>query len=228
MYVPEINFLKDRVDGPGPGFTDEQMDREVEAGGPDFLLIGIAVAVGAFVLVTGATLFYNGQVEAKTAELAQVNSNIQQIQGEVQQLQAQEKQLQEIQARSQAVINLFDLSRPWSAVMEDLRRRVPASLWIENFTAAGNVVQVTGKALDYTQVAAFQLTLESSPFVQSVLIKDASQQPATDLAPATVSYSIEVTLNQQGIGSYATVLEETGSVGLLEKLRRLQKENLIQ
>jgi len=64
--------------------------------------------------------------------------------------------------------------------------------------------------------------------VETVDLVDSSQQAATNDAPATVTYTLSLKLKQQGIGQFASVLEQAGSVGLLEKLRRLQKENLIQ
>ncbi|WP_218082661.1 PilN domain-containing protein [Anthocerotibacter panamensis] len=227
MYVPEINFLKDRNTEANVDVDTPDTFSNAE-GGLDPLVIAVMIPVVALGLVAAVTLFYNSQIAAKTNEKADLDNQVAQIQGELNRLQAQQKELQEIQGRSQAVINLFDLSKPWSAVMEDLRRRVPANVWIENFTAKDKTVQVSGRALDYTQVAAFQLTLGASPFVESVEIQDTSQQAAKDDTPATVSYRLNVVLKQQGIGQFASVLEETGSVGLLEKLRRLQKENLVQ
>ncbi|WP_287129538.1 PilN domain-containing protein [Candidatus Cyanaurora vandensis] len=226
MYVPEINFLKDRTtEGVAEPLVSESFESE---GGLDPLIVAVVLPVAALGLVAAVTLFFNSQIGSKTDELAALNSQIGVVQAEVASLKSQEKELQEYQNRSQAVINLFDLSRPWSAVLEDLRRRVPSSVWLENFTAKENAVQISGRALDYTQVAAFQLTLADSPFVEAVELEDTSQQAATAESPATVSYKLNLKLKQQGIGQFATVLEEAGSIGLLEKLRRLQKENLIQ
>jgi len=228
MYIPEINFLKDRTGDVAPLDEPGQSPFSAPEEGLDPLLVAFLACVAFLVIITGTTVYLNNEIGAKTASLAETQGQITAIQGEVQALKAQEAQLQEYQGRSQAVINLFDLSKPWSAVLEDLRRRVPSNVWLENFTAQGTSVDISGRALDYTQVAAFQLTLSASPFVSSVEIQDTSQQPATGNTPSTVSYRLTVALKQQGIGQYAQALEESGSVGLLEKLRRLQKENLIQ
>lgn len=229
MYVPEINFLKDRTtDGVLDPVGTTIDDPFQEESGVDPLIWAVVVPVIALTLVVGITLYLNNQIGTKTEELATLNGQIATIQGEVAQLKIQEKELQEYQNRSQAVINLFDLSRPWSAVLEDLRRRVPGNVWLENFTTKENAIEIKGRALDFTQIAAFQLTLQDSPFVETVDLVDSTQQAATNDVPATVTYSLNLKLKQQGIGQFANVLEQAGSIGLLEKLRRLQKENLIQ
>jgi type IV pilus assembly protein PilN len=226
MYVPEINFLRDRTDAVDLPAVEQRY--EPEPGGFDPLIIAVIVPVVALAIVAVTTLFLNGQIDEKNRQLADTNAQIAAIQGEVTRLQGQQKELAEIQGRSQAVVNLFDLSKPWSAVLEDLRRRVPANVWLEKFSTAQDAVTISGRALDYSQVAAFQLTLSDSPFVQAVTIQDTSKQAGTATAPTTITYTLNVTLKPLGIGQFASALEQTGSVGLLEKLRRLQKENLVQ
>ncbi len=222
MNLPQINFLNDDA-----AFSLSRAEDNPTIGGVDPLLLGAIVPVVALVLVAGITWFYGAQINSKTEELNQITNQAAALQSQVLALRNQQKQLQEIQARSQAVMNLFDLSKPWSAVLEDLRRRVPANLWLESFTTKDNQIQISGQALDYTQVAAFQLTLGASPFTQTVILQDSSQQVAQKDTLATVSYKLSVRLTNQGLGQFAQTLEETGSVGLLEKLRRLQKERLI-
>jgi type IV pilus assembly protein PilN len=231
MFVPEINFLKDRnPDTNGMNFSDE-FGGEATNNTP--LLLAAAIPLAILVLSAGSYVYFGGQLAGKQNDLKTLTADVSGLEGQLTGLRNQQKELQENRDQVQAVIGLYDLSRPWSSVVEDIRRKVPQGVWLEDFTTTAgadaskeDVLKVKGKALQFQQVANFKLTLEQSPFITRVDLGEANLNEANKDQPATVSYSMDVNLRKQKLDEVRKTLEETNSVGLLEKLRRLQQESI--
>lgn len=233
MFEPEINFLKDQSAGNAAqgGFSEPDFGTN-STGGIDPLLIGVAVPVLALAVVAGLTLFLNTQVSAKTNDVAQLDGRLAQLTQQLSDIENLKKDIETERLRVEAVVNLFDLSRPWSAVLEDLRRRVPEGVWLDSLvtknTKDGDFIDIEGKALDFQQVAALQLTLKDSPFASDVFIQDTTKEEDKDGGPTLVNYKIQVQLARRKLRELIPTLEATGSVGILEKLRRVQQETLVR
>jgi Tfp pilus assembly protein PilN len=234
MFVPEINFLRDQAGAPGgapAGYTPAPEFSEA-GGGVDPLLVGTAVPIVALVAVAGLTLLFNSQVSAKEGEVASLDGRLGRLNAQVAEMGRLKQEIDSERQRVEAVVNLFDLSRPWSAVLEDLRRRVPEGVWLNSLTSSsgkdGDLVNLEGRALRFEEVAAFQLTLKDSPFVADATIQDATKEEGKDNTPATVAYKMQVRLSQRKLRELVGALEATGSVGILEKLRRVQQEKLVR
>jgi type IV pilus assembly protein PilN len=231
MFVPEINFLKDRnPDTNGMSFGD-QYGGESSNNTP--LILAAAIPLAILVLSAGSYVYFGGQLGGKQNDLKTLTADVSGLEGQLTGLRNQQKELQENRDQVQAVIGLYDLSRPWSSVLEDIRRKVPQGVWLEDFATTESadaskedVLKVKGKALQFQQVANFKLTLERSPFVARVDLGEANLNEASKDQPATVSYSMDINLRQQKLDEVRKTLEETNSVGLLEKLRRLQQESI--
>jgi type IV pilus assembly protein PilN len=231
MFVPEINFLKDRnPDSTGMGFGDEYAG---ESSNNTPLILAAAIPLAILVLSAGSYVYFGGQLGGKQNDLKTLTADVSGMEGQLTGLRNQQKELEENRDQVQAVIGLYDLSRPWSSVLEDIRRKVPQGVWLEDFTTTesadaskDDVLKVKGKALQFQQVANFKLTLERSPFIARVDLGEANLNEAGKDQPATVSYSMDVNLRKQKLDEVRKTLEETNSVGLLEKLRRLQQESI--
>ncbi|BAC90376.1 PilN domain-containing protein [Gloeobacter violaceus] len=230
MFTPEINFLKDRTVAAGSdGYTPPAVGA---AGGPDPLLVGAAVPIAALAVMAGLTLYFNSQVSTKETELNELAGRAALLDRQLNDVRQLRTDIDNERKRVEAVVNLFDLSRPWSAVMEDLRRRVPEGVWLNVLSSAttkeGDIVTLEGFALRFEDVAALQLTLRDSPFVADAIVVDAVKEEGKDGTPATVAYKIEARLTERKLRELVTALEKTGAVGLLEKLRRVQREQLVR
>jgi Tfp pilus assembly protein PilN len=231
MFVPEINFLKDRNPNmEGASFTD---DYGGEGNNNTPLILAAAIPLAILVLSAGSYVFFGGQLAAKQNEVKTLTADVSVLESQLTGLRNQQKELQENRDQVQAVIGLYDLSRPWSSVVEDIRRKVPQGVWLEDFvTTKGadatkeDLLKIKGRALNFKQVANFELTLKQSPFISQVTLGETSLTEATKDQPSTVSYSVDVNLKQQKLDEVRKTLEETNSVGLLEKLRRLQQESI--
>jgi type IV pilus assembly protein PilN len=131
MYSLEVNFLKDRPShspkgsGKKPGFS-------VPVGDLTPIYIGVALAV-FFPVLTGLSWFL---LQAKNTEVAEV---ITQLEQENQKLEAEIGNIKKIQAETQsikeenkALVTVFDQIRPWSAMLQDFRERIPQTVQLEN------------------------------------------------------------------------------------------------
>jgi type IV pilus assembly protein PilN len=129
MYSLDINFLNDRserlseaglVRGRGRGVSND----------PRPYYVGAALAIALPALVGGFWLFLQSQnraLEQRQAELDSQLSVLQQQLGEVNSIKAQTTQ---IQAENRALASVFDYIKPWSAILQDVRSRVPSGVQI--------------------------------------------------------------------------------------------------
>jgi type IV pilus assembly protein PilN len=134
MYSVDINLLKDR-----PGFAREEVDRNPTYTGPvdrTPLWLGGLVGMGAIglVLLGGAGLaFRNGQLETENANL---DNKLQEVAPKLQQLDQIKAQEQQVASETQSLATIFNQIKPWSAMLQDVRGRVPAGLQLDKIEQA--------------------------------------------------------------------------------------------
>jgi type IV pilus assembly protein PilN len=227
MFTPEINFLKERpqdqamttvgpTDTSGPG----------GGGGSGVVVIGIGVVVaglafGAFFL---GRSYLGNQLASLQQRRDQLNTELQTEQTELTRLQTLEAELNQIRARTEAFRAFFSDIQPWSALLQDLRNRVPVDVWISNMVTVDNQVTIQGQSLTFDQVNDFLLTLQQSPYVEDVRLASSERIDATEQTLASVRYSMTVTLADLNLASpeLAQALADDGAEGLLEKVNILR------
>jgi len=133
MYAVEVNLLKDR-----PGYRQETTtDPSLFSSlGQGPLFLG-SVAGGGFLSLALATFLIlsllNQRLVTREQELDQQLSAIAPEIGQVESLQAQEKQ---VTAETNALASVFNQVKPWSAMLQDMRDRVPTGLQITSIQQA--------------------------------------------------------------------------------------------
>lgn len=128
MYSLDINFLNDRSERPTEAGLARGRGRVAHDPRPYY--VGAALAIALPALVGGFWLFLQSQnrgLEQRQAELDSQLSVLQQQLGEVNSIKAQASQ---IQAENQALASVFDYIKPWSAILQDVRSRVPSGVQI--------------------------------------------------------------------------------------------------
>lgn len=133
MYTVDVNLLKDR-----PGYRQDATTRPSMFGsfsqGP--LILGAAVGGGFLGLALAALLvltLLNQRLVAREQELEQQLSALAPQFAQVESLQAQEKQ---VKAETSALASVFNQIKPWSAMLQDIRDRVPKGLQITSIQQA--------------------------------------------------------------------------------------------
>ncbi|MCU0551718.1 MAG: PilN domain-containing protein [Leptolyngbya sp. Prado105] len=147
MYSLDVNFLNDRPDIK-PDKRRVKGGRPKPTGSPEEkrpLYFGFAALV--FFPVVAAALFgilalRNGDLERQQADLDTQLGNLEAEKKNLSSIQAETKQAEE---EAQALASVFNQIKPWSAMTQDIRDRLPGSIQL------ASIVQ---QKVDLTQAAA--------------------------------------------------------------------------
>ena len=251
MYSLDINFLKDR---PAYGNqTENKKKPTLPAGSSTPIYIGIGVGLFFPVILGGVLWFIQGQstnLDSEIATLEQENQTLETKLGDIKQKRAQ---IAAIKTETQALVSVFDQIRPWSAMLQVLRDRIPAKVRIENIkqipperSAEGQLtnpaggIEIRGSARSFFDVNDFLLSLQQSPFFKSTTGKIVTTElidgplpqglpeGVTIEPPKIVKYTIVTNLSDVPASELMRELEQKGTVGLVARIRSLQKTGVFQ
>ncbi|MEA5618915.1 PilN domain-containing protein [Cronbergia sp. UHCC 0137] len=260
MYSLDINFLKDRK--PDPKQTTKAARKPIELGNlvPVYLGVGVGLCFPALVFLS---LWF---IQGKTTELEQLIGTLEQESQDLDIKLSNIKKIKDetagIEKQTQALITVFDQIRPWSAMLQDLRDRIPKSVQIESirqtpppppaqasetskpvFSPIGGL-EITGYARSFSDVNDFLLILGQSKFLNAAENKINTAElidapPITGAVAPTnpgniktkplkiVKYTIKASLSNVPATELIRELEQKGTVGLVARLRNIQKTGVI-
>ncbi|MBD2605573.1 PilN domain-containing protein [Scytonema hofmannii FACHB-248] len=254
MYSLDVNFLKDRA--PQPKNKGKKPRQAISLGDLTPIYIGATVGVILPALVGGGLWFLQGKNTELGENIAKLEQQNQQLESQVGNINKIKEETNKVKAETQALVTVFDQIRPWSAILQDMRDRIPATVQIENIkqitltTAAvqgqppanpPSGVEITGYARSFNDVNDFLLSLQQSPFLKSTEGKITTAElvdapiPA-DTAPANsvlikppqiVKYTIQSTMSDVPASQLTRELEQKGTVGLVSRIRSLQQTGVI-
>ena len=250
MYSIDINFLKDR--------QEQKSDKRSGAGKTSIsigsltpIYLGAAVGLIFPIGVAAGYLFLQSQN-------AQLENSVAAIDAELNRLGAQEENIKKIQAETtqvqaeaRALATVFNQIRPWSAMLQDLRDRIPKGVQIETVeqtaaaapqptpqptpqsgsntppptqpTPTAGGIKISGIARSFSDVNDFLLTLKQSAFLQPAETKIVTAE-LVDNPTAVPTYSgqaIKIKLPQ--VVRY-TIESSVSNVPASEILRELERK----
>ena len=127
MYSLDVNFLNDRTVRP----TETTVGRIKEPReNSRARILGLAAFVALVALPLGLLLYLNQQKTRLNAELTALDQELAELGILQTQLQSLQNQVQQIESQNQALATVFDRIKPWSAILQDIRERVPAGVQI--------------------------------------------------------------------------------------------------
>jgi type IV pilus assembly protein PilN len=253
MYSLDVNFLKDR---PVYQKTPNQKKPGVAFPTGNLTPIYIGVAVGVFLpgLVGFGWWFLQAQntdLEQKAAQLEQENQRLDVEIGNINKIR---EETSKVKAETQAFVTVFDQIRPWSAMLQDLRDRIPSTVQIENIkqipptksdkdkpspNPAGGI-EISGMARSFNDVNDFLLTLQQSRFLKSsdskIITAELVNAPLppgsggnnVSIPPVqVVKYTIQSSLSEVPASELIRELEQKGTVGLVARIRSMQQTGVI-
>ncbi len=256
MYGLDINFLKDRDIRPVAAAATARP--QAAPGSRQPLLLGLAFALIAVGAVAGYWAFLqqqNRQLEQRQAELDQ---QLAALRSQLQEVEAVRSQIAIIQQETTALVSVFEEIRPWSALLQDIRSRIPQRVRLERLTQSGGnegetaedgtralrragSIQVEGQACSFDDVNDFMLVLQRSPFllgetvrIESASLQDSLLDPAVDgtcpgaRALALVNYNITGEITNVPASTLLQEIEARGTVGLVARIRALQETGVVQ
>lgn len=249
MYSLDINFLKDRPGGPGQGKQGESKKKfTIPAVGMTPIYIGAAVAIILPALLGAGLLYVQSQNASIDEEIAGLESKNQELESKLGNIKQKEAEIAAIKTETQALVSVFDQIRPWSAMLQVLRDRIPARVRIEEIkqtapeipgengstaSSAGGI-EITGYARSFNDVNDFLLSLQQSPFFKSstgkIVTAELIDGPlpqnipdgVTIEPPKIVKYTIVSQLSDVPASELMRELEQKGTVGLVARIRSLR------
>ncbi len=131
MYSLDVNFLKDRPGRvPEPGLDSQSKPRQTSDRTP--LIIGLVVGLLLPGLVGGLWLFLQQQNASLAQQKAELDSQLQAQQAERQKITTLNKQTEQVRTETTALATVFNQVKPWSAMLQDIRERIPPGVQIRN------------------------------------------------------------------------------------------------
>jgi type IV pilus assembly protein PilN len=235
MYSLDVNFLKDRPEyrsDAGP----RSRGRGTATSSTTPLILGIVAGILFPAVVAGLWFI----LQNKTAELQQQKDTLtaqnQQLDAQLGNLKAIQTQTDQIRSETGALASVFNQIKPWSAMLQDIRERVPPGVQLETIqqTAApaapagapagaapassSGAVEISGVARSYNDVNDFLLTLQKSAFLK----------PAeTKLVSATLGNN-PTQIEFQGQGGGTATLPEVVSYKIQSSLSDVPASELLR
>lgn len=253
MYGLDINFLKDRP-AYQPKGEQKKSSIKLPTGNLTPLYLGVGVGLCLPILVGGGLWF----LQVKTSELEQaialLDEESKKLDVEIAGIKKIQGETEAVKTETKSLVTVFDQIRPWSAMLEDLRDRIPTTVQIENVkqippsppaqgqppsNPAGGI-EITGLARSFNDVNDFLLVLQRSRFLKSSESKittaslvDAPLPPSSGAngvqikPPQVVKYTIQSSLSDVPASELIRELEQKGTVGLVARIRALQQTGVI-
>jgi type IV pilus assembly protein PilN len=194
MYSLDINFLNDRPehgsDKKRGGAGTERRSRPANPGDKRPLFLGAGLGLLALALSGGAFLFLSSQNASLESEQRDLDGKLGDLAAKEKEVANVEAEIKQIKDESTALASVFNSIKPWSALMQDVRARIPAGVQIltvkpvtdaqpkaqtpakptpgsvPGAPPAGSVL-ISGVATGFNDVNDFLLVLQKSSFLRA-------------------------------------------------------------
>ncbi|MBF2067959.1 MAG: PilN domain-containing protein [Calothrix sp. C42_A2020_038] len=253
MYSLDINFLKDRVPSP-TNFGGKKTRAAMSPRDLTPLFIGGAIAAFSLAIVGTGWWLLQAQNEQLEQNIAQLEQENQRLEAEIGNINKIKQEITQVKSETQALVTVFDQIRPWSAILQDVKERIPSSVQLGNLkhiaptppaqgqppTSQVGGIEIGGFARSFSDVNDFLVTLQQSRFLKSKEVRitgaeltDAPLPPNGSLPPGAklpkvVRYTIQSSLSDVPASELMRELEQKGTVGLVARIRSLQQTGALQ
>lgn len=196
MYSLDVNFLNDRPDirpqAQGATYKSGPNPREMTP-----LILGVVVGLLLPGLVGGLWFVLQQQIAGLEQQSTELDAELARQGAEKQKIAQLQAQVDKVKSETDALASVFNQVKPWSAMLQDIRERVPPGVQIRTIQqtqvvptqttasptpspAAGtpnaqvasapsqtSQLEITGTARSFDEVNYLLLTLQRSSFVKS-------------------------------------------------------------
>lgn len=213
MYSLDINFLKYHPDYQKQGPPEKKINQPINLGDliPVFLGVGVGLVFPG--LVYAGLVFIDAQTKQVTEEITKLEEEGKSLDVKITNIKKLKDDTKIIQSQTNALITVFDQIRPWSAMLQDLRDRIPPRVQIETIrqippapvvannatppvnkpAATAGTLEISGYARSYADVNDFVISLSKSSFINGneTKIKTAELTDATEITGFVVVNNAE-------------------------------------
>ncbi|MBE9040168.1 PilN domain-containing protein [Oscillatoriales cyanobacterium LEGE 11467] len=247
MYSIDINFLNDREPLPETGGRESSRP-PLEIPGKAALIAGGGVAVAFLLATAGAWVYFEKvQVPKLEAEKQKLENDLGVVAASEQRLLQIRTETDLVEKQTEALGSVFNYIKPWSALMQDMRDRIPPGVRIstveqlEDETQAAvdpeappsapppSRLEIKGYAKSFNDVNDFTIVLQRSSFLQgsqtrlleATLVDNPNQeiQASEDRFEGELKQVVEYTISTQ--------LSSTPATELLPELQRKGAQGLV-
>lgn len=190
MYSLDINFLKDRPEYQNQSLTGIKTSATpIQLGNltPVYIGLGVGLVLPALVFV-GLSILQGKTVEL-TQDIGKLEEEGKTLDGRIANIKKLKAEADSISTQNKALVTVFDQIRPWSAMLQDLRDRIPNKVQIETIrqvagllpgkapvtavppTNPAGFLEISGYAMSYGFVNDFALSLGQSQFLNPLETK---------------------------------------------------------
>ncbi|MBE9208313.1 PilN domain-containing protein [Nostoc sp. LEGE 06077] len=252
MYSLDVNFLKDRPIYQNK--SDRKAGRKLPAGDPKPIVLGVGLGLCLPIFAGAGWWILQGKNGELEQNIAQLQQEVTKLDTEIGNINKIKEETNAVKGETQSLVTVFDQIRPWSAMLQDLRDRIPAAVQIENVkqippiaaaegqppsNPAGGI-EITGVARSFNEVNDFLLSLQQSQFLKAsesrittANLIDAPLPPTAATSkvqikpPPIVKYSIQSSLSDVPASELVRELEQKGTIGLVARIRTMQQTGVI-
>jgi type IV pilus assembly protein PilN len=129
MYSLDVNFLNDRTIRPSE--AGPSAPRAVQSSQAP-LFVGVAVGILLPALAAGLWFFLQTRNAKLQTEIAELDSQLAAAQAQLQEVNTIRQQVDQMNQQNQALATVFDRIKPWSAILQDVRGRVPTGMQLDS------------------------------------------------------------------------------------------------
>lgn len=131
MYSLDVNFIKDRPDYNLKANTRRSKFR-LPVGNFSPLYLGLATGLLLPALVGIGWLFLQSRNSQLEQQIAQLDTQLNRLGIQEQEIKTVQAETNQIKAENQALATVFNQIKPWSAMLQDIRDRIPATVQIDS------------------------------------------------------------------------------------------------
>ena len=139
MYSLDINFLKDRSPAELDNNKPVRPKTDITEYTPALLGVGVGLSIPA--LVFGVLLFLQAQNAGLGQQIVKLEEESKNLDVKLADIQKIKEETKVIKEQTQALVTVFDQIRPWSAMLQDLRDRIPANVQLETIKQIPPVIK---------------------------------------------------------------------------------------
>jgi type IV pilus assembly protein PilN len=134
-----------------------------------FTLIGVSAGV-ALAVMLGVHVGYASSIENQKARNTYLEEQIKIIEAKIEKIKTLEKERDRLVQRMKAIEKL-QTARPLVVhLFDELVSSLPEGVYINTFTQAGSVVNVSGRARSNARVSNFMRNIEASDFLENAVL----------------------------------------------------------
>lgn len=223
MYSLDINFLNDRPEI-RPQVQGNKPKQKPAAMTP--LILGVALGLLLPGVVGGLWFFVQQQTAKLETRQAELDSQLASLQIQQDKIKQLNDEIAKVQGETNDLASVFNQIKPWSAMLQDIRERIPRGVQIQTIEQTEDTASaaaspapdaqapnaqatsapsptmklaISGSARSFDEVNYFLLALQRSPFFKS----DETQLVKAELVQNP--NKVEVTVPQNKTQSDATV-----------------------